>query len=377
MAWTNYQIFLALLMVITGSINTLATKWADDSKSKGKDGTIRSFNHPFLQACAMFFGEFLCFLAYKGIYYYYIKKDYTEEQLPESVKGSLAFSPFIFLPPACCDLIATSLMYIGLNLTSPSSFQMLRGALIVFTGFLSVAFLGRRLRLFEWIGIFAVMVGLIIVGLSDVLGGKNGSDNSMNKIITGDLLIIMAQIITATQMIVEEKFVSGSNVSPLQAVGWEGIFGFSILSFLLIPMYYIKVGHSIFDNPDGQIEDAIDGFYQIANSWEVVTGLSGTIFSIAFFNFAGISVTKQMSATTRTVLDSIRTVVIWIVSLLFSWEAFSFIQLGGFIVLIVGMCVYNDIIIRPTINKYRNRHDIDDHEPIIDEEEEEPNEIIS
>lgn len=56
-------------------------------------------------------------------------------------------------------------MYIGLILTSPSSFQMLRGALIVFTGFLSVAFLGRRLKIFEWLGIFLVLCGLIIVGM--------------------------------------------------------------------------------------------------------------------------------------------------------------------------------------------------------------------
>jgi len=113
----------------------------------------------------MFFGEFLCFLAFKGMYYYYKRKDYTEEQLPESVKGNRNFSPFIFLPPALCDMTATSLMYIGLNLTSPSSFQMLRGALIIFTGFLSVAFLGRRLKIFEWFGIFLVMCGLIIVGM--------------------------------------------------------------------------------------------------------------------------------------------------------------------------------------------------------------------
>lgn len=363
-------------MVVTGSINTLATKWADDSQSRGRDGTVRGFNHPFLQAVAMFFGEFLCFLAYKGMYYYYRRKDYTEEQLPESVKGSTNFSPFIFLPPALCDMTATSLMYIGLNLTSPSSFQMLRGALIIFTGFLSVAFLGRKLKLFEWIGIFSVMCGLVIVGLSDVVTGKStSSDSSMNKIITGDLLIIMAQIITATQMIVEEKYVSGRNVSPLQAVGWEGIFGFSVLSLLLFPMYFIKVGHDIFNNPNGQIEDAIDGFYQIANSWEVATGLSGTIFSIAFFNFAGISVTKQMSATTRTVLDSVRTLVIWVISLVLKWEEFSIIQLGGFIILLIGMCLYNDIIIRPTINKYLNRDA--ESEPILSEEEEEPHEIIS
>lgn len=376
MAWTPYQYVLALMMIVTGSINTLATKWADDAKSKGINNEVRPFNHPFLQAVAMFFGEFLCFLAYKGMYLYYKKKDYTNEMMPDSVRGSTSFSPFIFLPPALCDMTATSLMYIGLILTSPSSFQMLRGALIVFTGLLSVAFLGRRLKIYEWLGILLVICGLVIVGLSNIISGKDSHDHALNKIITGDLLIIMAQIITATQMIVEEKYVSGSNVSPLQAVGWEGIFGFSVLSVLLVPMYFIHVGKDIFQNPDGQIEDALDGFVQIGNNWQVALGLSGTILSIAFFNFAGISVTKQMNATTRTVLDSVRTLVIWVISLILKWEVFSWIQLGGFIVLIIGMCVYNDILFRPTINKYRNK-DVESEQIIDDQEYEEPAEIIS
>ena len=39
----------------------------------------------------------------------------------------------------------------------------------------------------------------------------------------GDLLIIMAQIIVATQMVYEQKFVMRYNVPALQAVGWEGM----------------------------------------------------------------------------------------------------------------------------------------------------------
>ncbi|KAL3189283.1 hypothetical protein MRX96_002950 [Rhipicephalus microplus] len=50
MAWTKYQVFLALMLVFTGSINTLATKWADSSLSVGRDGKLRLFDHPFLQA---------------------------------------------------------------------------------------------------------------------------------------------------------------------------------------------------------------------------------------------------------------------------------------------------------------------------------------
>lgn len=39
---------------------------------------------------------------------------------------------------------------------------------------------------------------------------------------TGDLLIIMAQIIAAVQMVYEEKFVTRYSIPAMQAVGWEG-----------------------------------------------------------------------------------------------------------------------------------------------------------
>lgn len=112
----------------------------------------------------MFFGEFLCFLVYKTMLAYYKRKDYDEEQLPESIKGNRNFNAFIFMPPALCDMTATSLMYIGLNLTTSSSFQMLRGALIIFTGIFSIIFLKKKLKLFHWIGMFLVTAGLVIVG---------------------------------------------------------------------------------------------------------------------------------------------------------------------------------------------------------------------
>lgn len=45
-------------------------------------------------------------------------------------KGNRDFSPLVFLIPAMCDLVATSIMYVGLNLTYASSFQMLRGKVL-------------------------------------------------------------------------------------------------------------------------------------------------------------------------------------------------------------------------------------------------------
>lgn len=108
-------------------------------------------------------------------------------------RGSHTFNPFIFLIPAICDTCATSVMYVGLNMTYPSSFQMLRGAVIVFTAILSMSFLNKKLGSREWIGIGMIIIGLALVGLSDIITIQN-SNVSSNSILTGDLLIICAQV---------------------------------------------------------------------------------------------------------------------------------------------------------------------------------------
>ncbi|XP_078695636.1 solute carrier family 35 member F6-like [Branchiostoma floridae x Branchiostoma belcheri] len=347
--WTGYQWFLALMMLITGSINTLTTKFADLQEAPGKPGTkSHPFNHPFLQASGMFIGEFSCLVVFKiWVWYHRCKKQ------PVDV-GNQNFNPLVFLAPALCDMTGTSLMYIGLNLTYASSFQMLRGAVIIFTGLLSVAFLGRKLKMHHWVGIFFVLIGLILVGVSDFIFKSPDSSGSMgsNGVITGDLLILMAQVIAAIQMVVEEKFVSGLNIPPMQGVGWEGLFGFTVLTTLLFPFYFMKVGPPFGANPRGVFEDALDGLWQISNNVNIALGVFGTIISIAFFNFAGLSVTKEMSATTRMVLDSVRTLVIWVFSLAVGWEHFQYLQLIGFLILLSGTAVYNDMLFVPLLRRF-------------------------
>merc|ERR1712018_172996 len=103
------------------------------------------------------------------------QEDIEEEERPK-------YSPFVFLPPALCDMTATSIQYIGLTFTYASSFQMLRGAVIVFTGILSRIFLGRRLQAYRWVGILFVISGLVIVGLCDVLGQKTNDSEQVQSV---------------------------------------------------------------------------------------------------------------------------------------------------------------------------------------------------
>ncbi|EGI70431.1 PREDICTED: solute carrier family 35 member F6 [Acromyrmex echinatior] len=353
MAWSNFQCTLAILQIITGSFNTLSVKYADQQVVLGEDGQLRYFNHPFMQSSFMFLGEALCFLAFKVFYYYYNRRGDGSVDNNVLTKGSRIFNPFILIVPALCDMFATSIMYVGLNLTYASSFQMLRGSVIVFTGMLSIGFLNRKLGVREWIGIGFVVIGLVFVGISDILVMEN-NDVSANSVITGDLLIIFAQIITAVQMVVEEKYVGQQDIPALQAIGWEGIFGFIGISLIIIPFNYITAPPPFADNSRGTLEATVEALIEIGSNSKLLIAVIGISFSIAFFNFAGISVTKEMSATTRMILDSVRTIVIWIFSLAFQWQVFHYMQLIGFIILLIGMACYNNIVIPQLIRKYRH-----------------------
>ncbi|PSN39424.1 hypothetical protein C0J52_12348 [Blattella germanica] len=234
MGWTKYQVLVAVVLVITGSINTLSTKWADRMKAKGSDGEERHFNHPFIQACAMFIGEMLCLLSFKLLYFHFWRKHDGSHNEMILLKGNRA--------------------------------------VIVFVGIFSIIFLRQRLTLQEWGGIFLVIVGLALVGVSDFLAPTTQGAHGSNK--------------TTTEIII------------------------------------------------------------------------GTIISIAFFNFAGISVTKEISATTRMVLDSVRTLFIYSVSLALGWQKFFWLQIIGFVLLVAGMALYNDLFTM-LIQRIRGRTDED------------------
>ena len=96
-------------------------------------------------------------------------------------------------------------------------------------------------------------------------------------------------------------------------ISWEGVFGFCFVG--IIPMYFIP-----WHLPSGpnfwysqcDFEDFIDGVHQIFYIPTLTVAFLGTVVSISFFNYAGLSVTKEINVTTRMLLDSSRTLIIWI-----------------------------------------------------------------
>merc|ERR1719160_2266114 len=75
-----------------------------------------------------------------------------------------------------------------------------------------------------------------------------------------------------------------------------------------------------------------------------------SIFSIAFFNFAGVTVTQRASAVARSTIDVSRTILIWAVELALGWNHFNSLQLAGFIMLAIGTMLYNRLIVLPFLD---------------------------
>lgn len=116
------------------------------------------------------------------------------------------------------------------------------------------------------------------------------------------------QVVVAFQMVVEEKLMTKYKVPPMQAVGWEGFFGMIIMTVIsAILTYTTKEGDAIHENMK-------DAFLQLNPSQPNSQGgglpifllFCGTICSIAFFNFSGLSVTREMGAVYRMVRARLR-----------------------------------------------------------------------
>lgn len=299
----------------------------------------------------------------------------------------VGWSIFLLAMPACCDIAATTLMNVGLLFVAASIYQMTRGALILFVGLFSVIFLHRKIFLYQWSALFVVVLGVAIVGLAGAIAPnpqaqpepeslietaillvREASQNvkatavsaDSLKTILGVLMIAGAQIFTATQFVLEEWILEHYALEPLRLVGWEGTFGFLVTLIGMIVLHLTI----------GQTDAGRNGYFDMREGWREVTHYRPIavasiliMISIGGFNFFGLSITRSVSATARSIIDTCRTLFIWIVSLGLGWETFKWLQIVGFALLVYGTFLFNDIV-RPPLKACAKRRKA---EPLLEE----------
>jgi len=288
-----------------------------------------------------------------------VAADSLKEPLTDSATPRLsARQKFLYVSiPAMFDLVTTGLNYVGLLYCSASVWQMLRGANIIFSALFSVVFLGRKFKAFNWFGVCVVVFGIFLVGLSNYLSSRATSDDEnvptvdVSLQIFGMSMVILAQVFSGGQVITEEKLLKGLQVPPLILVGYEGIWGMIVCLLLVIPVTYMIPGSDA-----GSYENTYDTLLMLTNSSSLIWMVLLYAVSCTSYNLCAVCVTGSLSAVHRTMFMASRTMIVWMVDLYVhyyvdssiaygeKWTVYSYLQLGGFFVLVTGQAIYAGLI---------------------------------
>lgn len=363
---------LIFAMLFFGSYNTINTKIQDqtcaptlelsavDHPMNNCPSGQKLWAKPWLQNLLMFVGE-ASMLAIYGAKRLRVQLAGSPAAVGrDGANGLLADAPkktpfYIFAVPAFCDVFGTGLGSVSLLFLDSAIWQMLRSSIIIFSAIVSVFFLKRRLQPFHWAATGVVFVGLVLVGIASGLDA--GSDTTGPKVSTyetlvGIALVVSAQACSAFQMCFEELLLTGrAKTSAKKVVGMEGVWGIVFMVVILALMSNMP-GEDV-----GHYESFSDGVHMLTGSPNLLFFVVTYMISIAVYNFVGITVGKKMSAVVRCLVDSCRTVVVWVMNLVLyycvseqygtAWKPHTWLQVIGFAFLVLGTLLYNEVVPSP------------------------------
>lgn len=355
-------------LLVFGSLNTLTTKIQFEMVSEGIDGESKHFQKPWFGTLTMFLGMCIVLVIHfinvamrakkvdeKRIHLLESGGSTNVDAVPSFWKAAKLISI-----PAILDLIATGLCFIGLLSVPASVSQLMRASMIIFSAILSVTFLKRKLLGYHWFGVFLCTLAIALVGYANIMaadaeaaaGTANPNKPSQSMVLFGMGLIVLGQVVQASQVVFEEKLLRGYSLEPFHIVGMEGCVGTIAMILIVFPILYMVPGA----DAGNSAENLIDTLAMLQNSKSLQYLVLLYVFSVFTYNMSGMLVTYALSAVHRTMLEASRTAVIWIIDLAIHywiapsssygeiWTVWSWLQLAGFGVLILGQSVYSEIV---------------------------------
>ncbi|KAG1307248.1 hypothetical protein G6F60_005820 [Rhizopus arrhizus] len=326
-----YTVFLTLGLLLSGVSIPLILTFQD--KQKVNEGDY--FHQPLLQTTMIFLGELICIL-----FIHLVTKtpnlldrsmldavqphhSYSNDWVPPQTSSTYSSAAWFILPSAC-DLIATTLLNLGLIYTTPSVYQMVKSSIVGFSAIFSCLFLSRKFLRKEWFAIVSILLGTTVI----IWSVLNDHPSYL-----GPIFLIVAQLFVASQFILEEYLMDRYQLDPVRAMGVEGVFGIVLLGGALVVGCFF--GHDVLDITEGLKE-----LLGTSVLWQSALLLS---FMVAVFNFFSLAVSTTVGIPGRSMIDSLRTVLTWMIAVYYGWDVFSWIELAGFGVLLLGIFIFNGV----------------------------------
>lgn len=334
-------------VVVFGTAASLLAKLIYSVHGVNSHGDYAPFTKPWFQVLGMFAGMSACILLDlpKPKSSAAERAPLLHEDAAESADQQNQGIPWIINYPSLFDLFATACGTTGLLYTTVSVYQMLRGAQLVFTALLSIIFLNRRLTRLNYAGISLCMFGIVFVGLANVWG-EDGAKSKKDTFF-GIMVILAGQVLQASQVVLEEHLLQNLSMSSVRVVAWEGVFGSAHCLLWVFPIIFMLPGMD-----GGHLEDPYDAFYMLFHSWAIVAVIIADMLLMLAYNVCGMEVTNNLSAVSRVIIETLRTLFVWLCDLILfylisggrlgePWTPYSFLQAFGFCLTVAGTVCYN------------------------------------
>ena len=144
--------------------------------------------------------------------------------------------------PSAIYLVQNNLLYVAASNLDVATYQITYQMKILTTAFFSIVILNRTLIKTQWISLVLLVMGVVLVQLSDAKETNVNTENQSR--VTGFFAAITATFLSGLAGIYFEKILKGSDVSV-----WMGNVQLSLLSLPIgVVMVMIKHGQDVTDN---------------------------------------------------------------------------------------------------------------------------------
>ena len=259
------------------------------------------------------------------------------------------------LAPAVLDAICVSILMAGTLYIPMSLVMTLKGVRIVYSTILVVIIFKRKQSSWNILGVLIAMTGVGLAVLSALLNAPDLQSGSL----IGVGLVLLSELVKALMVVAEEYLMKKQHCDPFYMIGVQGCWGILLLMIGLVFAWLVVPGK----DAGSSLENLESTFEMISDSSTVLwMTLILPIFIAAHF-MCSVEVTHLLSSVHNSMASVLMTALVWGVELLVhycidshlgnKWGAYSWIQVGGFALVTLGLLVYDGTLVRlPWLLKY-------------------------
>ena len=247
------------------------------------------------------------------------------------------------------DSLASCLEILAILIFPSTYYALMKNGSILFTAIFSILILKKKLYRHHWLGILIIFLGFSIITFSNFLNEFQRETKKVNSsIYLGVFLMVLSLIFSSMQFVYQEFLLKKYALDVKRIVGNEGIFGALILTLVLIGTSLTPCMDNDMCSEGKPFDSPGQAITFIFNNPKVFVAGVIAVSSVMIFNISGVALTKMVSAIFRRMIDSLRTILIWIIMWMFGLDQIGMwnviIEIIGLSLLLIGNLVYNEII---------------------------------